>query len=80
MIAKRIIENNPDSVNHPFYGDWIKGYASDAYTKENVALMAHLDRLTEHYTEQQVQHLIDIFVACSRYEELFWDMSWEMKK
>ena len=80
MIAKRIIENNPDSVNHPFYGDWIKGYASDAYTKENVALMAHLDRLTEHYTEQQVQHLIDIFVACSRYEELFWDMSWEMNK
>jgi thiaminase/transcriptional activator TenA len=80
MIAKRIIDNNPDSVNHPFYGDWIKGYASDAYTKENVALMAHLDRLTEHYTEQQVQHLIDIFVACSRYEELFWDMSWEMKK
>ena len=80
MIAKRIIENNPDSVNHPFYGDWIKGYASDAYTKENVALMAHLDRLTEHYTEQQVQHLIDIFVASSRYEELFWDMSWEMKK
>lgn len=80
MIAKRIIENNPDSVNHPFYGDWIKGYASDAYTKENVALMAHLDRLTEHYTEQQIQHLIDIFVACSRYEELFWDMSWEMKK
>jgi thiaminase/transcriptional activator TenA len=80
MIAKRIIENNPDSVNHPFYGDWIKGYASDAYTKENVALMAHLDRLTEYYTEQQIQHLIDIFVACSRYEELFWDMSWEMKK
>ena len=60
MIAKRIIENNPDSVNHPFYGDWIKGYASDAYTKENVALMAHLDLLTEHYTEQQVQQ------RCSR--------------
>lgn len=80
MIAKRIIENNPASVDHPFYGDWIKGYASDEYTKENVTLMAHLNRLTEHYTEQQVQHLIDIFVISSRYEELFWDMSWEMKK
>jgi thiaminase/transcriptional activator TenA len=42
--------------------------------------MAHLNRLTENYSEKQVQHLIDIFVACSRYEELFWDMSWEMKK
>lgn len=80
MIAKRIIENNPDSVNHPFYGEWIKGYASDAYTKENVTLMAHLDRLTENYTEAQIQHLIDIFVISSRYEEKFWDLSWNMSK
>ena len=80
MIAKRTIENNPDSVNHPFYGEWIKGYASDAYTKENVTLMAHLDRLTENYTEAQIQHLIDIFVISSRYEEKFWDLSWNMSK
>lgn len=80
MIAKRIIENNPDSVNHPFYGEWIKGYASDTYTKENVTLMAHLDRLTENYTEAQIQHLIDIFVISSRYEEKFWDLSWNMSK
>ena len=80
MIAKRIIENNPDSVNHPFYGEWIKGYASDTYTKENVTLMAHLDRLTENYTEAQIQHLIDIFVISSRYEEKFWDLSWDMSK
>lgn len=80
MIAKRIIENNPDSVNHPFYGEWIKGYASDAYTKENINLMAHLDRLTENYTEAQIQHLIDIFVISSRYEEKFWDLSWNMSK
>ncbi len=80
MIAKRIIANNPASVDHPFYGEWIKGYASDAYTKENVTLMAHLDRLTENYTEEQIQHLIDIFVISSRYEEKFWDLSWNMSK
>ena len=80
MIAKRIIESNPASVDHPFYGEWIKGYASDAYTKENVTLMAHIDRLTENYTEAQIQHLIDIFVISSRYEEKFWDLSWNMSK
>ena len=80
MIAKRIVENNPASVDHPFYGEWVKGYSSDEYAKENATLMAHLNRLTENYSEKQVQHLIDIFVACSRYEEKFWDFSWDMSK
>ena len=28
--------------------------------------------------EQQVRHLEDIFVACSRYELAFWEMAWNM--
>lgn len=52
----------------------------EEYAKENVTLMAHLNRLTENYTEQQVRHLIDIFIACSRYEEKFWDFSWNMER
>ena len=35
-----------------------------------------MDQLTEAYTEQQLQHLTDIFLACSRYELAFWDMAW----
>ena len=80
VIAKKIVENNPASVNDEFYGDWIKGYISDSYAEENVILLEELNRLTENYTEQQVQHLIDIFVACSRYELAFWEMSWTGSK
>lgn len=80
IIAKNIVRNNPDSVNDSFYGDWIKGYASDAYAKENVVLLNILNGLTENYTESQIQRLIDIFVACSRYESAFWEMSWTMSK
>ena len=80
MIARNIVKNNPNSVNHEFYGDWIKGYASDEYGKENIVLFEMLEKLTAHYTDEQKQHIVDIYVACSRYELAFWDLSWNMSK
>lgn len=68
VIAKRIVENNPAAIEHDFYGEWIKGYASERYAKENIILLDTLEELTKNYTEEQITHLIDIFVACSRYE------------
>ena len=79
MIARNIVKNNPASVDHEFYGDWIKGYASDEYSKENAVLFEMLEKLTEHYTDEQKRHIVDIYVACSRYELAFWDLSWDMK-
>lgn len=80
IIAKNIVKNNPASINDEFYGDWIKGYVSEGYAEENVILLDALNRLTENYTEKQIQHLIDIFVTCSRYELAFWEMSWTVSK
>ncbi len=76
IIAKNIVKNRPSSVNDEFYGEWVKGYASDSYSAENVILLDTLNCLTENYTEKQIQHLIDIFAACSRYELAFWEMAW----
>lgn len=78
IIAKNIVKNRPDAVNDDFYGDWIKGYASEGYAEDNQVLLAALEHLTEGYTEKQIQHLVDIFVACSRYELAFWEMSWNL--
>ena len=80
IIAKNIVKNNPASINDVFYGDWIKGYVSDGYAEENVFLLEELNHLTETYTEKQIQHLVDIFVAGSRYELAFWEMSWMVSK
>ncbi len=80
LIAKKMVKNNPDCVNHEFYGEWISGYAGQEYASGNVVLINALNKLTENYTEQQLKHLTDIFVACSRYEYLFWDFSWKMAK
>ena len=77
IIAKNIVKNRPGSVDDEFYGDWIRGYASEGYAKDNVILLETLDRLTVHYTDAQIRHLCDVFVACSRYELAFWEMSWK---
>ncbi|MBR5312442.1 MAG: thiaminase II [Clostridia bacterium] len=79
VIAKNIVKDRPDSVRDEFYGDWIKGYTNDDYSRENVILMEELNRLTENYTEKQLQHLAGIFTACSRYELMFWDMAWNTR-
>lgn len=39
VIAKKIVENNPNSINDEFYGDWIKGYASNEYASGNIILI-----------------------------------------
>lgn len=80
VIARNIVRNNPNSISHDFYGEWIKGYASDEYSAENVDLIEMLERLTAHYTDGQKQHIVDIYVACSRYELAFWDLAWNMSK
>ena len=80
VIAKNMVKNNPESIHDEFYGDWVKSYTSEAYAEENVILLNELNRLTETYTEKQIQHLIDIFVACSRYEQAFWEMSWTLSQ
>ena len=68
----------PGAADHPFYGEWIQGYASEDYTATNQALIELMDELATGATEDQIAHLTDIFVNCSRYELGFWDMAWEL--
>lgn len=78
LIAKCMVNCDPECVNHPFYGEWIQGYASAEYANGNKVLIAALNKLTENYSDYQLKHLVDIFYACSQYEYLFWDFSWKM--
>ena len=78
VIAKTILKNNPSASEHPFYGNWIKGYAGPEFCDGNVVLLDTLNHLTSRYTEEQLRHLTDIFLACSRYELAFWEMAWNM--
>ena len=76
MIACELVKEYPESSNHEFFGDWIKGYTSDEYKRENRDLITLMNRLTEGYSEVQIKHLEEIFVECTKYEGMFWDMGW----
>ena len=68
----------PGAADHPFYGDWIKGYVSEEYVACNQSIMDTVDRLGEHCSDADIAHLKDIFKTCSRFEAFFWDMAWNM--
>ena len=41
----RVLAAIPGAAEHPFYGEWIRGYSSDDYTATNQALIELLDSL-----------------------------------
>lgn len=79
VISRRMVSESPESLDDPMYGEWIKGYSCEEYHQENLTLMEFTDRLTEGISEEEYKHLERIFVDCSRFEKMFWDMGWEMR-
>ena len=69
----------PGALEHPFYGEWIRGYAGGEYAAANAALIELMNDLAKDASEAQMRDLTGIFVNCSRYELGFWDMAWEMR-
>lgn len=70
------METIPGALEQPFYGRWSSTYVSDAFRGGNQTVIDLLDRLTEGYTEEQIQNLEHILINCSKYEYQFWDMAW----
>lgn len=70
----------PGATDHPFYGEWIRGYAGADYAATNDALLSLMNDLAKDASAAQLERLTEIFVNCSRYELGFWDMAWEMRK
>ena len=79
VIAKEMVRMHPNCGAHPFFGEWVRGYADPDYAKSNQHLIDLLEHLTTDCSESQMRRLEDIFTACSRYEAAFWNMAWEMK-
>ena len=70
----------PKAAEHPFFGEWIRGYSSEDYQKGNQEWIDLFDEKTKNCSKKQLLQLEEIFVQCSVYEADFWDMAWEEKK
>ena len=79
VIAKSVVARYPNSINHPVFGRWVRGYSSDEYEKGNLRLFDLTNRLCEGLPKSRIEKLCEIFRNCSRYEALFWDMAYEIK-
>jgi thiaminase/transcriptional activator TenA len=78
-IGKKTVEKYPEAVNHPFYGEWVKGYTSKEYNETNDELLYLVNTLGDGISRRRVAELKEIFINCSRYEAMFWDMAWNME-
>lgn len=71
------ISENTQAASHPFYGEWVEGYSCKDYIRTNDELIAMIDRLGKNISSQRFLKLRDIFVNCSHFETMFWDMAWQ---
>ena len=78
-IAKAIVFEHPQAGAHPFYGEWVSGYASEAYQKNNQRLVECFEAVTGELSKKHFLRCEEIFVTCSLYEAAFWDMAWKRK-
>ena len=46
-IAKWMVAHYPNAENHDFYGEWVRGYASEDYASGNAALIDLMEKLAE---------------------------------
>jgi Putative transcription activator len=74
-IGKKLSEI-PNSTEHEFYGEWVRGYISKEYEECTQWLIDLVDNLAESMSERELQKLKEIFINTSKYEYLFWEMSY----
>lgn len=75
-IGKRLATVH-GALEHPQYGEWVRMYQDDEFEAIADWLCAKLDELAITLGEAERKQLEDIFLTSSRFEYLFWDMSYQ---
>ncbi len=65
----------PGALEHELYGDWVKMYSSDGFTKIANDCIALINGIAKDKQEAELKRLEEIVVATSRFEYMFWDMA-----
>ncbi len=64
----------------PLYQEWIEMYSSDEFSALGGWLRDLLNRLTAESPDAEKQRLANYFLTSSRYEYLFWEMSYNREQ
>lgn len=63
------------ALTHEFYGNWVKMYSSDGFTKIADDCINIINTIAKDKPEQELKKLEEIFVKTSYFEYMFWDMA-----
>ncbi|TDG00272.1 thiaminase II [Paenibacillus piri] len=66
----------PGAADHEFYGEWVRSYSSDEFGSHALWCIELMDRLAEGKSDAELARLEEIFLNTTRYEYMFWDMSY----
>ncbi|MFC0472583.1 thiaminase II [Halalkalibacter kiskunsagensis] len=77
-IGKELNER-PGANEHEFYGEWIQMYSSEEFGELAHWCIDLLDTLTEGKPELELEKLEEIFLNTTRFEYMFWDMSYKQE-
>ncbi|WP_078409830.1 thiaminase II [Priestia abyssalis] len=66
----------PGASDHEFYGEWVKMYSSEGFGNHAQWCINLLDDLADGKPEEELAKLEDIFLNTTRFEYMFWDMSY----
>jgi thiaminase (transcriptional activator TenA) len=70
------LERESGGANNSFYREWIKTYTSPEFVAGAERLVKLLDQLADGIPPRETAWLSELFLTSSRYEYLFWEMSW----
>jgi thiaminase/transcriptional activator TenA len=73
ILANRSKENNP-------YQAWIDMYSSEEFARSVEKAIRICDELADQCTDEQQQAMTDVFVACSKFEWMFWDSAYRLEQ
>lgn len=76
MEIGRNLSKIPGSIDHEFYGEWIRGYISKEYEACTRWVIDLVDELAVDMSQKELEKLREIFINTSKYEYMFWDMSY----
>lgn len=66
----------PGALDHELYGEWVKMYSSEEFGGLAQWCIDLFDNLTLGKPEEELAKLEDIFLNTTRFEYMFWDMSY----
>lgn len=65
------------AVQNEVFGEWIRGYSCKEYVDNTYEIIELVNRLGDGISKEKALKLEEIFITCSEYEYMFWEMSYK---